>query len=121
MSYIAYTLTKSARSKVLAAFPPKFSDVIAHHITYKFGVTKAESIPHPPSSVKVIGYSSDASLEALVVEVNGKSFRPDGKRYHITLSLEKGRKPVESNTLILKNGFEEVKPFAIETTVEFLS
>jgi hypothetical protein len=123
MSYTAHVLTKSARSKILAKFPPKFPDSIAHHITVKFGVDESEPIPSPAKSVKVVGYVCDDSLEALVVEVNGKALRPDGKHYHITLSLDrsKGRKPVQSNGLIQNGAVQLVSPFGIDTKPELLN
>jgi hypothetical protein len=39
-------------------------------------------------------------VEALVVELNGSTKRPDGNTYHITWSLAEGRKPVESNIYV---------------------
>jgi hypothetical protein len=119
--YSAHLLSKAARKIVLEKFPPKFPDVFAHHATIKFGVADTEKIP-AQAKVVVIGYICDASLEALIVTVNGKKFRPDGKRYHITLSLDKskGRTPVQSNVLILSKDFDEVTAFEIETTPEIL-
>lgn len=119
--YTAHVLSKDARKTVLDKFPPKFPDVFAHHATIKFGVPNDEKIP-AQAKVKVIGYICDNSLEALIVTVNGKKFRPDGKRYHVTLSLDKskGRAPAQSNTLILSSDFEPVTPFEIETTPEIL-
>ena len=117
--YLAHVLSKDARKTILDKFPPKFPDVIAHHVTIKIGVSTSEKIPSP-AKVTVIGYIKDESLEALVVTVNDKKFRPDGKRYHITLSLDrsKGRTPAQSNALILTKVFDTVTPFEIKTTPE---
>ena len=85
-------------------------------MTERFGVHgSTERIP-VPAEIMVVGYSSDASLEALVVTVNGKSARPDGMLYHITLSLDrsKGRKPVESNRLITSAGWCRVDSLKVE-------
>ena len=116
MAYSAYVLTSGSRLAVLERFPPKFSDVICHHVTERFGVHgSSERIP-APAEIKVVGYTSDSSLEALVVTVNGNSIRPDGLVYHITLSLDrlKGRKPVDSNRVITLAGWCAVEPLSIE-------
>lgn len=119
--YSAYVLTKKGRKALIDNIEPNFLDVIAHHVTVNFGVHPSTPIPSP-ARVVAIGYISDESLEAVIVTVNGKAFRPDGKRYHITLSLDysKGRKPVDSNGLIASKQFTEIKPFEIETTPEIL-
>lgn len=110
MAYTAFVLSHRARAELLSKFPPKFPDVICHHVTERFGVPNDFKAPDD-SNVTVIGYSDDESLEALVVEVNGDRKRKDGKVYHITLSLDrsKGRKPVESNDVIAWRGFSEVE------------
>jgi hypothetical protein len=42
--------------------------------------------------------------------------RPDGSVYHITWSLQNGYKPVDSNKVIKKYGYEYlVEPISIET------
>ncbi len=110
-TYSAYVLDKKSRAKLLDLFPPKFEKVICHHITVKFGLSKDDKKPQP-AKINVIGYTSDDGLEALVVTVNGKSYRSDGSTYHITLSHGPGRKPVQSNNLV-KNGWtpiEEIIP-----------
>lgn len=112
-SYAAYVLTPAARDLVLEKFPPKFPDVIAHHVTYQFGSNEAP----PPASIVVVGYTSDDSLECLVVSVDGSTERPDGSTYHITLSLDRsqGRKPVDSNAVIEKNGWTPIEqPFDVQ-------
>jgi len=49
-----------------------------------------------------------------MVEINGERKRPDGKLYHITLSLDraKKKKPVHSNDLVAK-GFKHISPISI--------
>lgn len=110
MSYTAYILTDVVRAHLLSIFTPKHSDILCHHITESFGTHSVDYLPEP-SLVIVIGQSFDESLECLVVEVNGKQFRPDGKRYHITLSLNRsvGRKPVDSNKVIIDSGIVLLK------------
>jgi len=116
MSYIAFELDKKSRNILKQQFPPKYADFIGHHITYNPGAKKTDKIPHEPKSVVVVGYADDGeSIEALVVEVNGKALRPDGKAYHITWSIDrsKGRKPAHSNALVAQ-GFETVAPIGIK-------
>jgi hypothetical protein len=118
-SYSAYVLNKKSRANLIRSFPPKFSIIDATHITVKFGLSKDDKMPHP-AKIEVVGYASDDSLEAVVVSVNGKTQRADGKIYHITLSYEIGRKPVQSNGVIA-NGWEPInKPFEIDTKPEIL-
>lgn len=110
--YTAYELDRKSRQRLASVFPPKYSDFIGHHITHRMVKKTDMSLPSQPKSIKVVGYADDGdSLEALVVEVNGKIHRPDGKIYHITWSLDKskGRKPVQSNGLVM-NGYEPVNP-----------
>lgn len=117
MSYEAFVLDGKSRDRLIKAFPPKYPDVLAHHITEKFGVPKpTEPVRHYGVDVKVIGYADDGvGCEALVVEVNGKSTRKDGKVYHVTLSIDRaaGRKPVDSNTVIKEKGWVKTHPLIV--------
>jgi hypothetical protein len=122
LGWTAYVLDEASRNKLLAAFPPKYPDVIAHHVT----LAHPSECPEPSElgksvSIKVIGHIEDDSLETLVVEVNGKVGRPDGKVFHITWSLDrsKGRKPVESNALIARAGFKPVSPVTVTGHLQF--
>jgi hypothetical protein len=114
MAYTAYLISEPSRALILQRFAPKFGDVICHHVTVRFGVPKDEK-PPPPARLCIVGYVCDASLEALVVSVDGATTRPDGMTYHITLSLDRtqGRKPADSNALIAKAGWSAVEPLAI--------
>ncbi len=49
-AYTAYVLTDASRDLLLSKFPPKFPDVIAHHITINIGVKKDAPIPEAASS-----------------------------------------------------------------------
>jgi len=109
MYYTGYLLTQASRNKLLETFPPKYARVICEHITENFGVKDDSSAPEQPQSVLVVGYvDSGDGVEALAVTVNGETERPDGRKYHITLSLAEGRRPVESNDYIDKA--EQVSP-----------
>lgn len=99
--YTAYVLTDEARNLLLEKFPPKYSKVIAHHVTVEFGVPADSEVPED-AEVKIIGEAdSGDGLQALVAMVNGSTRRPDGGTYHVTWSLEPDRyKPVDSNELL---------------------
>lgn len=121
--YTAYTLTDESRQKLLDKFPPKYPNVVAHHITVEFGVPADTEVP-TEAEIRVIGEGdSGDGLQALVVSVNGSSRRPDGKIFHITWSLDpEVYKPVDSNEL-LADGINKWKlklPTPIDTVPEVL-
>lgn len=101
--YTGFLLTKESREKLLKLFPPLYKTVLGHHITHQFGVSKDTNAPDMPKSVKVIGHiSNDYSIQGLLVEIDGSVKRPDGKKYHITWSLDehRGAKPVHTNVWV---------------------
>lgn len=120
--YVAVLLDEVSRHKLLEVFPPQFPDVIAHHVTVVHGVPKpGEAFLGTKHTIKVIGHVSDDSLEALVVQLDGKLQRVDGKIYHITWSLDKakGRKAMQSNDLIKAAGFVPVDAVTVTGTMQF--
>ena len=111
--YTGYQLSEKSRKKLLQLFPPKYDRIIAHHITEQFGTYKDDPAPEMPESVKVVGYiDSGDGVEGLLVAINGMTARQDGSKYHITWSLDGGRKPVETNNYV--NDAVPVKPVSIE-------
>jgi hypothetical protein len=59
----------------------------------------------------IVGRSDDdLGVEALIVEVDGTTDRPDGSTYHITWSLAEGREAIESNSVIARLGWQRVEP-----------
>lgn len=111
-----YLLSKETREILLQRFPPAYEDVIAHHITYKFG---SKELP-PEAEVFVIGHCTDnIGIEGLIVEVNGTLFRPDNKIYHITWSLSraKGYRPVDMNLILQGYSINRFNEFKIEVEV----
>lgn len=120
-SYFAYELDDQSRNTLMSYFIPKYDDVIGHHITYKFGVSRDEEKPNGSDNIYVVGYTTDnKSIEALIVEVDNSTKRPDGKTFHITWSLDrtKGRKPMHSNDIINEFGWTPVKPIKISATMK---
>lgn len=119
--YLAYVLDDKARNQLLAKFPPKYSKVVAHHITVKFGVPADMELP-PQPKVSVVGYvDSGDGIEALVVAVNGSTTRSDNNTYHITWSLDPEKySPKDSNILLKSKRFTLVRSIPIETIPELL-
>lgn len=113
--YIGYEITEESRAIILNKFIPRHSKVICHHITERFGVTKDTPAPDVPASILIVGYKTNDFIEALVVSINGSVHRPDGKYYHITLSLDpRVAKPVMSNDLIRDGVWEKIQSFPID-------
>jgi hypothetical protein len=57
----------------------------------------------------IIGEVDDGEgLQALVVQIDGTSDRPDGSTYHITWSLDRarGRRAADSNEVIKRLGWQ---------------
>ena len=105
---IGWKLDRRQRDELLRQFPPRWPDVIADHVTLESG-----SDADLPDSVEaaIIGAVDDGNgVQAMVVELDGTSERPDGSRYHITWSIDraKGRKPAESNDVIRKRGWAKL-------------
>lgn len=117
MSYAAFVLDNNARRALLDRIPPKYPDVLAHHITEKFGIPKPkEPVRSYAVHATVVGYADDdEGVQAAIVEVNGSVTRKDGSTYHITLSIDRaaGKKPADSNRVIKEKGWTKVQPFTI--------
>lgn len=117
--YIAYNLVGKSYDAIVSRFYPKFSKVVAHHITVAFNVSDKEPMPPKPKQVKVIGYACNEKIECLVVEIDGVKTRGDGKLFHITLSHSPDAKPVMSNDLLQSQGYEPCDHFEIEVVPTF--
>src|SRR3990170_4991963 len=88
MGYLAYNLLN--RAELIRKCSPKYPDINAHHITYKFPASSSEELPPEPKIVQVVGYShAVGGLEALIVKIDNNIMRPDGGIFHITLSLDR--------------------------------
>lgn len=104
--YQCFELNQGSRERILERFPPKFSQVEAHHITYEYGVSYCVDLPPTPKIIEVVGYACDQSLECLVVSIDGEITRTDGLIYHITLSHQPERSARESNDLLQSNTWQ---------------
>ena len=95
-----WKLPEIERELLLRRFPPKYEKVVADHVTLRVGATPDTPLPNKPQA-QVVGRADDgASLECLVVELDGTTDRPDGSTYHITWSLGPQRKAHESNEVL---------------------
>ena len=120
--YTGYELTDSARWELMAHIEPIHPDVIAHHVTHEYGVY--ESLPPDTNTVRVTAMASNDTVQAAIVKVNGTTQRPDGKFYHITISIDRaaGAKPVDSNALIADSkNWVAVDPFNLAVMPKFFN
>lgn len=124
MGYVGWALPEAERAALLAAIPARYPDVIAHHVTLKFGVTEDYPLPVATNG-RIVGIADDdKGLQAVVVAIDGTTDRPDGSTYHITWSLDRaaGYKAVQSNTLIREGGWSKISvPIDIELVPTFFS
>lgn len=110
-----WKLPKDERERLLERFPPKYDNVIADHVTLNAGASP-DTPPPREVEARVVGRADDnASLECLVVEIDGTTDRPDGSTYHITWSLGPERQAKESNDLLREQGWSRIdRPIPIE-------
>ena len=102
-----WLLDGEARADLLGRFPPRYRMTVAHHVTA--APTPSGGQAPPPVTCRIVGRADDGTgVEALVVEIDGATDRPDGSTYHITWSLEPGRKARESNDVIREFGWTAV-------------
>ncbi len=110
-----WKLPDEERDRLLERFPPRYENVIAHHVTLRVGATPDTPLPRQ-AEARIIGRADDGdSLECLVVELDGTTDRPDGSTYHITWSLGPGRRARESNDVLRDQGWEHIDaPIPVE-------
>lgn len=102
--YTGWLLDPRDREALLQRFPPAYPEVVAHHVTLKFGDCEA-ALPTETGG-EIIGVANDGQgVQALVVQIGGVTTRPDGSTFHITWSLAPGREARESNDVIARHGW----------------
>ena len=105
-SVIGWKLNRDQRNELLQQFPPKFSNVVADHVTLQAKASKDAPLPQETEG-EIIGRVHDGrGVEAMVVSIGGTTDRPDGSTYHITWSLEGGRRAKESNDVLAGQEWE---------------
>jgi hypothetical protein len=106
---IGWKLDREQRKELLLQFPPKFSEVVADHVTLTARVARNSELPSETLG-EIVGRAEDGKgVEAMVVSIAGTTDRPDGSTYHITWSLEKGRRAKESNDVIRQFGWQKIE------------
>jgi len=114
---VGWKLDPGQRAALLAQFTPKYARAIADHVTLDANVPARTPLPQAVSA-RIIGCADDGQgVQAMVVEVDGSTARPDGGTYHITWSLAEGRKAKESNDVIRQRGFG-LLPQSVEIRLE---
>lgn len=113
---VGWLLGSDHRERLMRLVPPRYPDVIAHHVTLEGRTQRA-----PPADVsgEVVGVADDGlGVQALVVALHGSTQRPDGGVYHITWSIDRaaGREPFDSNAVIAQHGWRDLDPTSIELT-----
>lgn len=87
-------LPTRVRQDLVRAYKPDHPMIYCHHVTYAYGVPKDQiALPQSESKIKVIGIYRDEKCDVLFVSVNGQPRRPDGKPFHITLSVAEDLPP----------------------------
>ncbi len=114
---IGWELDREQRKELLLQFPPRFREAIADHVTLVSRVRRDAELPSNVHA-EIVGRIDDGEgVEAMVVSLEGTTDRPDGSTYHITWSLEPGRRAKESNDVIARLGWEKLElPMTVRQT-----
>ena len=108
-SVTGWRLRRDERAALLETFPPRYTEVIADHVTLRVGASAKTPLPLKPEA-RIVGRADDGdSLECLVVELDGTTDRPDGSTYHVTWSLGPGRQARESNDVLRDLGWRPIE------------
>lgn len=105
--YSGWLVDPADREALLQRFPARYPQVVAHHVTLKFGDRQARA----PGETRgeIVGEADDGrGVQALVVAIDGSTDRPDGSTYHVTWSLGPGRAAKESNDVIRDRGWRRL-------------
>ena len=105
-SVIGWTLDQQERAGLLEQYPPRYAKAVAHHVT--LATDAADREPPPAVRAAIVGRTDDDSgVEAMVVTIDGETARPDGSIFHITWSLNEGRRARESNDVLKECGWSK--------------
>ena len=115
LGYTCWMIDSMERTSLLAAFPPEYVNVIAHHVTLDYAVPQTHTLPTQMFG-RIVGDAFDKGVQALVLEIDGTVYRPDGGIYHVTWSLDEGRFPENSKTLLAKGWFPLEQQIEIKLT-----
>ena len=110
-----WKLDRGDRERLLSLMAPRYDCVVADHVTLRSGVQTGAS-PPPEAAARIVGAADDGlGVQAMIVEIDGTSARPDGGTFHITWSLGDGREAKESNDVLAAQGWTPLRePLAVE-------
>ncbi|MGL3822859.1 hypothetical protein [Sphingopyxis sp. R3-92] len=105
-----WKLPPAERDRLLGRFAPRYTEVVADHVTLRFGTDADTPLPHARSGVIVGEVDDGTGVQALIVRIGGTTDRGDGSHYHITWSLAPGREAKESNEVLAATKWQRVHP-----------
>jgi hypothetical protein len=107
---VGWKLDSTDRERLLVRFRPRYPRTVADHVTFAARVATGTGVPDDTTG-EVVGRVDDGrGVEALVVAIRHATARPGGGTYHITWSLEDGRRPKESNDVLAERGWDPISP-----------
>lgn len=112
-TFVGWRLPDDERRRLLTRFPPLYDTVVADHVT--FTAPRGTTLP-AVLHARIVGVANDGQgVQALVVEINDTTHRPDGSTYHMTWSLDSmlGRQAHESNDVIRERGWRPLQGPAV--------
>jgi hypothetical protein len=99
----------SKRDLLLRMFKPRLARVYCQSLTWAYGVQGDFLFPDGVRDVRIVGIHRTDTTEALICTVDGEAFRPDGKRFHITLSTAADVAPAQAGHIDPVN-IERIEP-----------
>ena len=115
---IGWKLQSADRDRLLLRFQPAYPEVIADHVTLAVDEKGSRALPRACTG-SIVGIADDgAGVQALVVEIDGTTDRPDGSTYHITWSLDKarGRRAKDSNDVLRSRRWQPLDAIPLNLT-----
>ena len=107
---MGWKLDSADRERLLAQFRPRYPRTVADHVTLAARIAIGTGVPDDTPG-EVVGRVDDGrGVEALVVKIGNSTARPGGGTYHITWSLDEGRRPKESNDVLAERAWDPVSP-----------
>ena len=102
-----WLIDPKTREALLARFPPRYRNLVLHHVTLHSGLPADAGLPDHTRGTLVGRADDDRGVEAFVIEIDGTTERPGGGTYHITWSLDRAaqREARESNDVIAQLGW----------------
>ena len=106
MTYLSFVLDKPSIIKLLENYPARYYKVFGNHVTIYFPKTvPSETLFNlytnykHVTSIEVLHERCANGVQCVAVRFNSGVVRTDGSFYHITISCEIDKQPVDSNLL----------------------